>query len=83
MAEGRSNIKPDRTLDAQGLFCPEPVFRTNLEMQKMMLNQILEVLADDPGADPDISSWAKRTGQQLISLTKEGRRLRFLLRKLK
>ncbi len=27
--------KPDRTLDCLGLYCPEPVYRTRMELDKM------------------------------------------------
>ena len=76
-----SKINPDRTLNAIGLFCPEPIFRTKLEIQVMRDGQILEVLADDPSAEEDISSWAKRDGHKVISVTKEGQNLRILLKK--
>ena len=37
-----------RKLDAVGLFCPEPVFRTKIEMEQMQVGEKLLVLADDP-----------------------------------
>ena len=44
-----------RKLDAVGLFCPEPVFRTKIEMEQMQVGEKLLVLADDPAAEDDIS----------------------------
>jgi len=76
-------IKADRTLDCIGLYCPEPVFRTRQEIDKMDVGQVLEVIADDPAAEADIQSLTKRTGQKLIEIRKEGSRLRFLIRKAK
>jgi len=76
-------IKADRTLDCIGLYCPEPVFRTRQELDKMNVGQVLEVIADDPAAEADIQSLTKRTGQKLIEIRKEGSRLRFLIRKAK
>ena len=46
-----------KKLDATGLFCPEPVFRTKIEMERMQVGEILNVLADDPAAEDDISRW--------------------------
>lgn len=81
--ESGKDIKPDRTLDAIGLYCPEPIFRTKEEIEKVEVGQVLEILADDPAAEEDITRWAKRTGNQLLKFEKNGRTLRFLVKKLK
>ena len=75
-------IKPDRTLDCIGLYCPEPVFRARIEIDKLAVGQILEVLADDPAAEEDIKSLVKRLGQRLLEVSKEGNRFRFLIEKV-
>lgn len=75
--------KPNRTLDCLGLYCPEPVFRVRLELDKMKPGEVLEVLADDPAAEEDVKSLVKRLEQQLINLKKEGNTLRFLIKKVK
>ncbi len=75
--------KPDRTLDVLGFFCPEPIFRTRMEIDQMSRGEVLEVLADDPAAESDITAWARRTGQEIITLEKNGSALRFLIRKTK
>lgn len=76
-----SDAKPSRTLDCIGLYCPEPVFRTRLELDKMAVGEVLEMLADDPAAEEDIKSLVKRTGHELLELSKKGNVLRFLIRK--
>ncbi|MEM2111776.1 MAG: sulfurtransferase TusA family protein [Candidatus Bathyarchaeia archaeon] len=78
-----TTIKPNRNLDCIGLYCPEPVFRTRIELDKMAVGEVLEVLADDPAAEEDIKSLTKRTGHELLELTKEGDVCRFLIRKVK
>ena len=78
-----SDVKPSRTLDCIGLYCPEPVFRTRLEIDKMAVGEVLEMIADDPAAEEDIKSLVKRTGHELVELTKRGNVLRFLIRKVK
>lgn len=75
--------KHNRTLDCLGLYCPEPVFRVRMELDKMKVGEILEVLADDPAAEEDIKSLCKRLEQQLLNLSKEGNTLRFLIKKVK
>jgi TusA-related sulfurtransferase len=75
------DVKPNRTLDCIGLYCPEPVFRTRQELDKMAIGEVLEMLADDPAAEEDIKSLLKRTGHELLELSKKGDVLRFLIRK--
>jgi tRNA 2-thiouridine synthesizing protein A len=83
-AKKESTMRPDKTLDLIGFYCPIPVFRTREESDKMKTGQVLEVLADDPAAEEDITRWAKRTGQEIISFTKsDDGKLRFLIRKKK
>jgi TusA-related sulfurtransferase len=72
-----------KTLDARGLFCPEPVFRTKIEVEKMQVGETLTVLADDPNAEEDISRWVKRTGHELLSLQKRDTELEFSIKKVK
>ena len=72
-----------KKLDARGLFCPEPVFRTKIEVEKMQVGETLTVLADDPNAEEDISRWVKRTGHELLSLQKRDTELEFSIKKVK
>ena len=74
-------MKPNRTLDCLGLFCPEPVFRTRLELDKMEAGEILEVWADDPAAEKDIKSLTDRLGHELLETRREGKKLLFYIRK--
>ncbi len=76
-------VRLDRTLDCVGLYCPEPVFRTRIELDKMTVGQVLEVLADDPAAEEDIKSLVKRLEQNLLEISKEGSQFRFIIRKTK
>jgi tRNA 2-thiouridine synthesizing protein A len=75
--------KADRTLDCLGLYCPEPVFKTRLELDELKVGEVLEVLADDPAAESDIRSLVKNLGQELIDVSKEDNTIRILIRKVK
>jgi len=77
------SVTPNKTLDALGLYCPIPVFMTRQEMDKMAQGEVLEVLADDPAAEEDITRWAKKAGQEVLSIEKSGYQLRFLIKKVK
>lgn len=75
--------KPDRTLDCLGLYCPEPVYRTRMELDNMKIGEVLEVTADDPAVEADIRSLVKRLGQGLLNVSKEGNAVSFLIKKVK
>lgn len=75
--------KADRTLDCIGLYCPEPVFRTRQELDKLTVGQVLEMIADDPAAEADIQSLVKRTGHKLLKMWKEDNKTHFLIKKVK
>ena len=71
----------DRTLDCLGLFFPMPIVHTREVMKRMAVGQVLEMLSDDPASDPDMRSWARRTGNELLAVTKTGPAYHFLVRK--
>ena len=72
-----------KKLDATGLFCPEPVFRTKIEIERMQVGQTLTVSADDPAAEEDISRWVSKTGHELLDLSKDGETITFQIKKVK
>jgi tRNA 2-thiouridine synthesizing protein A len=76
-------IKPNRNLDCVGLYCPEPVFRTRQELDKLDVGQVLKVIADDPAAEEDIPRLVKRLEQQLIEMHKEKDQFHFIIKKIK
>jgi len=76
-------LKPDKTLDCVGLYCPEPVFKTRLALDEMKVGQTLEVLADDPAAESDIKSLAKNLGEDVLNVSKEGNTVHILIKKVK
>jgi tRNA 2-thiouridine synthesizing protein A len=82
MSTGTSN-SPAKTIDVRGLFCPEPVFRTKIEMERLAKGDMLKVLSDDPESEEDISKWVTRSGHELLSLNKSQQDLEFIIKKAK
>jgi len=74
--------KPDRNLDCVGLFCPEPVFRTRQEIDKLAVGEVLEVIADDPASEEDIPRLVKRLGLKLLKVRKEKDQFHFFIKKV-
>jgi tRNA 2-thiouridine synthesizing protein A len=72
---------PDTSLDCVGLFCPEPLFQTREAIDNLEVGDVLEVLADDPAAEEDLTRFAKRTGHEVILIEDLGDYKRFLIRK--
>jgi len=73
----------EKKLDATGLFCPEPVFRTKIEVERMQVGDVIIVSADDPAAEDDISRWVTRNGHELMDMSKDGDTIMFKIKKVK
>ncbi|MDQ4017814.1 MAG: sulfurtransferase TusA family protein [Thermoproteota archaeon] len=70
-------------MDVRGLYCPEPVFRTKMEVERLKIGDTIKIVADDPESEEDISRWVNRSGHQLISLNKNDKDLEFIIKKAK
>jgi TusA-related sulfurtransferase len=42
---------------------------------------VIEMLADDPASEADMKSWTRRTGHELLEISKNDAVYRFLVRK--
>ncbi len=73
----------EKKLDATGLFCPEPVFRTKIEIERMQVGEIIIVSADDPAAEDDIARWVNRSGHELLDMSKDSETITFKIKKVK
>jgi tRNA 2-thiouridine synthesizing protein A len=77
----KSDIVPTKTIDVRGLYCPEPVFRTKIEMERLVIGEIIKVIADDPASEEDISRWVSRNGHELLSVNMIKPDLEFTIKK--
>jgi tRNA 2-thiouridine synthesizing protein A len=73
----------DKVIDVRGLYCPEPVFRTKIEIEKLGIGDKLKIIADDPESEEDITRWADKTGHNLLSVEKKDNELEFVIKKTK
>ena len=76
-----TDLVPAKRIDCIGLFCPMPIVKTRDAMKGMALGELLEMVADDPGSDPDMRSWTQRTRNELVLVEKNDGIYRFLVRK--
>ncbi len=77
----KNDITSDEDLDCTGLYCPTPIFETRKKIDTMKSGSILKIIADDPAAEADIPSWARTTGNEVLSMIKENDKVIFYIRK--
>jgi tRNA 2-thiouridine synthesizing protein A len=74
-------MTPDKTLDAQGLYCPEPVMMLHNEIRDIESGQVLEVLATDPSTERDIPKFCNFLEHELLLAEQDDGIFRYLIRK--
>jgi len=67
-------------VDARGMACPGPISRLVRAYRKARNGDLIEVLATDPGFEPDVRAWVERTGNELVELTREGDTIKAVIR---
>lgn len=69
-------IKPQKTLDATGLYCPEPVMMLHGIMDEIEKGKIVHVIATDPSTQRDIPKFCDFLGHRLLK-TESGKKFEF------
>jgi len=77
--ENEVNLK----LNLEGLLCPIPVVKVAKAVKDLPVGGVLEATATDPGVLADIPAWARTTGNEGIKIEREGKLVKFQLRRLK
>lgn len=72
---------PAHVLDCIGMACPLPVVKTAQAIKTIEVGQVLELLATDPGVEPDMKAWSSRTGNELLGIEKKDEVFHVLLRR--
>jgi tRNA 2-thiouridine synthesizing protein A len=74
-------MEHDKELDARGLNCPLPILRARKALTEMTSGQVLRIVATDPGSVKDFESFARQTGNSLLSQSGDGKEFTFFLAK--
>ena len=74
---------PKLSLDFKGLLCPMPVVKIAQAMKQIQVGEIVEAIATDPGVTADIPAWARTSGNELISMEKQEKVYKFVVKRLK
>jgi len=77
----KKNYSVNKSVDARGLQCPGPIAATYKALEELNDGDILEVKASEPGFKRDIGAWSEKTGNRLVSLTKEDTYYRAIISK--
>lgn len=70
-----------RLLDVQGLNCPMPLLKAKKALNEMQPDELLQVLATDPGSVRDFAVFSQQSGNALLESRQEGDVYVYLLRK--
>ena len=74
---------PKLSLDFKGLLCPMPVVKIAQAMKQVQVGETVEAVATAPGVMADIPAWARTSGNELVTLEKQEKVIRFVVKRLK
>jgi tRNA 2-thiouridine synthesizing protein A len=74
---------PKLSLDFKGLLCPMPVVKLAQAIKQIQVGDLVEAVATDPGVMADIPAWARTSGNELVSMQKQDKLFRFVVRRVK
>ena len=69
------------TLDASGLFCPEPVMLLHNKIRDIDAGKLLKLVATDPSTSRDVPKFCHFLGHELLESTEEDGSFVYLIRK--
>ncbi len=76
-------LKADLVLDLKGLMCPLPVVKVSKAIKDVPVGGLIEATATDPGVLADIPAWTKSTGHEMVKTERDGKNIKFWVRRLK
>ncbi len=72
---------PQHTLDAKGLYCPEPVMLLHTCVRNAQVGECIQVAATDPSTQRDIPKFCNFLGHELLKAWEDNKVFYYLLRK--
>ncbi|WP_020183452.1 MULTISPECIES: sulfurtransferase TusA family protein [unclassified Methylotenera] len=71
----------DKEVDAKNLNCPLPILRCKKGLNELQANQVLKIMATDPGSVKDFEAFCKQTGHTLLQLDQTDKVFTFYIKK--
>ncbi|HDQ73328.1 MAG TPA: sulfurtransferase TusA family protein [Chloroflexi bacterium] len=75
------DVKVDQVQDSIGQLCPMPIAFLAKNIKKLETGQVLEIQADDEGAQADIPAWCEQTGNEFLGQEEDDDFYRYYVRK--
>jgi tRNA 2-thiouridine synthesizing protein A len=60
-----------KVVDSRGSFCPGPINDLFKAYRNAQIGDVIELLATDPAAKPDVTAWAKKSGNEVVEIVDE------------
>jgi len=77
----KTAVEIQHKMDAQGLFCPEPVMMLHSQIAEMAVGECVEILATDPSTRRDFIKFCSFLGHELLVDEEENGVFRYVIRK--
>jgi tRNA 2-thiouridine synthesizing protein A len=61
----------NKIIDARGAACPGPITDLVKAYRNAKVGDVLELWATDKGVRADTAAWAKKTGNEIVSVTED------------
>lgn len=71
--QGSKPVASERILDAQGLYCPEPVMMLHNMIREMETGETVRIIATDPSTRRDIPKFCNFLGHVLVETSEDTR----------
>ncbi len=71
----------DLEVDARNLNCPLPILRCKKALNTLSPEQVLKIMATDPGSKKDFDAFCRQTGHSLLALQETEGVFTFFIRK--
>lgn len=78
---GAMEINADQELDASGLSCPLPLLKAKLALNGLQPQQVLKVIATDPGSERDFEVFVNNSKHSILAFSKEDATYRYWIQK--
>jgi len=75
-----STVEQHKVVDSRGSFCPGPITDLFKAYRSSQVGDVIELLATDPAAKPDVTAWAQKSGNQLLDVVEEQGYIRIVVK---
>ncbi|MDG6902123.1 MAG: sulfurtransferase TusA family protein [Nitrososphaerota archaeon] len=75
-----STAQQRKVIDSRGSFCPGPITDLFKAYRSSQLGDVIELLATDPAAKADVTAWANKSGNELVSVVDEQGYMRIIVK---